>query len=357
VGPESSVDREGLRRARAEARRWSDRLGIGQSLDAEGIARAGVVLAFAYPDRIAQRRDQPGRFLLRNGRGAAMAEQHVLAREPYLVVADLDDRERDTRIYLAAPLGEIDIEHHFAGQLQSDDEVEWDAAARSIVARRRTRLGAIVLRESLQRNPDPALIARALQDGIRASGSGALPWTDSARAFRARVAFMRTLDDSWPDLSDDALVSTLDVWLAPHLDGVRRLDDIDLLEVFRGMLSWNQRSMLDTLAPTHVGVPSGSRLPIDYSDSQSPILRVRLQELFGSIETPAIANGRVPLTLHLLSPAHRPVQVTRDLAGFWRSSYFDVRKDLRGRYPKHHWPENPLEARATNRAKRKSDSG
>jgi ATP-dependent helicase HrpB len=351
----SSVDREGVRRALAESHRWCDRLGIDRELHADALTQAGVLLAFAYPDRIAQRRDQPGRFLLRNGRGAVMLEHQMLARSAYLVVADLDDRDRDARIYLAAPIDEAEIETHLSGQLQTQDDVQWDAASRSVVARRRRRLGAIVLRESVLTDADPVSVTRALLDGVRASRLEVLPWTDSAVALRRRMTFMHALDDSWPDLSDDVLLGTLDDWLAPHLHGVRRMSEIDLAEIIRGLLSWSQRSALDTLAPTHVDVPSGSRLPVDYSDAQAPMLRVRLQELFGLTETPTIASGRVPLTLHLLSPAHRPVQVTRDLAGFWRSSYFDVRKDLRGRYPKHHWPENPLDAKATSRAKRRGE--
>jgi len=363
------VDRDRAHRAREEARHWRQRLGLERA-DAARAARAarwdaesaGLLLAFAFPDRIAQRRGHSARYLLRNGRGAVLPAGDALASSPYLVAADIDDRGAEGRIWLAAPVTLEALEAHAAEQLETEEEVGWDAAVRAVRAWRRERLGAIVLREEQVRDPDPALVQRALLDAVRADGLGLLAWPDGARRVQQRILFLRALereaaraeDGAWPDVSDAALLASLDEWLAPHLAGVRRLDDLQRLDVAQlllGLLPWDRRAALDTLAPTHLEVPTGSRIAIDYADPAAPVLAVRLQELFGLAETPRIAGGRVPLTLHLLSPAHRPVQVTRDLAGFWRGSYFDVRKDLRGRYPKHYWPDDPLQAEPTRRAK------
>lgn len=351
------VDREGVRRALAEARHWRRALRVpeGGGWEVEG---CGMVLALAYPDRIAQRRPRAGgRFLLRNGRGAAFAGADPLAGSPYLVAAELGDAGRESRIFLAAPVELAALEAGLADQVETEDAVEWDADARVVRARRRERLGAIVLREAPLRDPDPERVAAALLEGIAREGVEALPWTDAARRVRERLAFLHRLDPAgWPDVSDEALLGTLGEWLGPYLAGARAGDALartDLAELLLNRLPWDRRAALDEWAPTHLAVPSGSRIPIDYSDPESPVLAVRLQEMFGLAETPRIARGAVPLTLHLLSPAHRPVQVTRDLAGFWKGSYFDVRKDLRGRYPKHHWPDDPMQAEPTARAKRR----
>ncbi|MDB4949330.1 MAG: ATP-dependent helicase HrpB [Gemmatimonadetes bacterium] len=352
------VDREGVRRAAAEAQRWRRELRISSDIrgEVDEDAAAGLVLAFAYPDRIAQRRPGGGgRYLLRNGRGASFAGPDPLAAEPYLVVPELDGQGRDSRVYLAAPVTPAELEEHFGGQVTTEESVAWDADARAVRARRRERLGAIVLREATLRDPDPAAVAAAMLDGIRAESVDALPWTDAARRTRERIAFLHHAESTaWPDVSDSALADSLDDWLAPHLHGIRTADDLralDLSAALLALLPWDRRAALDELAPTHVTVPSGSRIPVDYSDPAAPVLAVRLQEMFGLADTPRIARGAVALTLHLLSPAHRPVQVTRDLAGFWRGSYFEVRKDLRGRYPRHPWPDDPLAAPATRRAK------
>ena len=353
-----TVDRDALRRARAESGQLRRALGVAAG-EASRDEDAGELLALAYPDRVGQRR--PGgaaRFLLRNGRGAAFSEPQALSESPWLVAAELDDARPESRVFLAAPLDEETVRARFGAQLESDDVVEWDASARTVSARRRERLGAIVLRDVAVREPDPALVARAVIDAVRREGLGILPWTDASRRLRERLRFLHRLaPHDWPDVGDEALLGRLDDWLAPLLgQGARGgLDRVDMTDALLGGLTWRARQALDELAPTHVMVPSGSRIPVDYADPESPVLAVRLQELFGLAETPAVGGGRVPLTLHLLSPAHRPVQVTRDLAGFWRTSYFDVRKDLRGRYPKHHWPENPMDAAPTNRAKRRGE--
>jgi len=257
-------------------------------------------------------------------------------------------------VFLAAPLTRDEIEEHFASQITVEDVVVWDEAAERVVAVQRRQLGAIVLTESTLRDPDPLRAAHAFTGALARAGLAALPWSEAASRLRQRLAFLHHVDRTWPDVGDEGLTVALRDWLAPRVMGMRsrqELAPLDLAAALLDLLTWEQRAALDDLAPTHVVVPSGSRLPIDYGDVGSPVLAVRLQEMFGLADTPRIARGRVALTLHLLSPAHRPVQVTRDLAGFWRTSYFDVKKDLRGRYPKHPWPDDPLTALPTSRAK------
>jgi ATP-dependent helicase HrpB len=351
------VDRETVRRVREQARQWREGLRIPPTREPNDAEHAGALLALAYPDRIGQRRPgQTGRFLLRNGRGAAFADPQPMSESPYIIAAELDGGRPESRIFLAAPVTLDDLEEQFGDQIEEEQIVEWDDTTGAVRARRRRRLGALVLADAPLREPDPSAVTGALLDGVRRAGIDALPWSKASRGLQQRMRFLRQVDASWPNVDDEVLLATLDDWLGPHLAGVRRRDElarIDLVDVLSGMLTWEQRARLDQDAPTHVTVPSGSRIPIDYSAVGGPVLAVRLQEMFGLEDTPRVGAGRVPLTLHLLSPAHRPVQVTQDLAGFWRTSYFDVRKDLRGRYPKHHWPENPLEAEPTARAKRK----
>jgi ATP-dependent helicase HrpB len=347
----ASIDRAALERVGAAARQIRARLGIGAGR--ENVEAAGLLLAFAYPDRIGALRDgQRGRFLLRNGRSAAIAESDPLAASEFVVAADLDGAQRESRVYLAAPISREEIERHFDEQLEEETTVEWDESG--LRARRTTRLGAIVLRDVPIARPDDATVARALLERIRAEGLAMLPWTKGARALQERMIFARHHDATWPDVCDDALHATMEGWLLPHLHGMRRKSDLDRLDLhalLMGMLDWRQRRDLDEWAPTHLEVPSGSRIPIDYATPDSPVLAVRLQEMFGAVDTPRIMRGRVPLTVHLLSPAGRPVQVTRDLASFWRTGYFDVKKDLKGRYPKHYWPDDPLQAEPTRRVR------
>ena len=365
-GPGNRVDGDALRRIRMEADRLRAQLAAGADRGRDAGASlggsagtldaAGLLLAFAYPDRIGQlRAPRSGRFLLRNGNGAALAGAQPLSDAPYVVAAELDGRRPESRIFLAAPITLGEIEAHFSDQIVREQVVAWDARERAVIARERERLGAIVLADRPLRDADPALVSAALLDGIRREGIAALPWSDAARSLRQRLAFLRHVDPTWPDVSDEALADSLGEWLAPWLGDARSLADlarVDLAAALLTRLSWERRAALDELAPTHVTVPSGSRIRIDYGDPTAPVLAVRLQEMFGLADTPRIARGRVPLTVHLLSPAHRPVQVTRDLAGFWRTSYFDVRKEMRGRYPKHYWPDDPLTAEATRKRKR-----
>ena len=348
------VDRDAVRRVRERSRVWRTQLGV-RSDEAVDEDATGWILALAYPDRVAQRRDGAGeRFLMRNGLGAVLDDAGALTGSSYLTVADLDGRVPHSRIYLAAPLSRADVERLFADQIVREDVVEWDPEAGVLRARRRERLGAMVLRESPLRDPDDEAAARTLLRAILRGEGVALRWSESARRLRERLAFLHSFDSVWPDVGDAALHEAMQEWLLPRLVGLRRrveVEQLDLGALLLDALTWEQRRVLDEMAPTHVTVPSGSRIPVDYGDPGAPVLAVRLQELFGLAETPRIGKGSVPLTLHLLSPARRPVQVTRDLAGFWRSSYFAVRKDLRGRYPRHEWPDDPLAAAPTRRAK------
>lgn len=350
------VDRDAVRRVREQSRVWRAQLGLASAETVDDDA-SGWLLALAYPDRVAQRRAGAGeRFLLRNGVGAALEDTGALTGSAYLGVADLDGRPPHARIYLAAPLEKADVERLFAEQIVREDVVAWDSVAGVVTARRRERLGAIVLRDASLRDTelDDDLVARTLLSAIVSSNGVSLRWSEAARQLRERLAFLRRIDPSWPDVSEAVLSGSMEDWLLPRLSGLRRrseVEQLDLAGMLLDLLSWEQRRELDQAAPTHVVVPTGSRIRVDYGDPDSPALAVRLQEMFGLAETPRVANGAVPLTLHLLSPARRPVQVTRDLAGFWRTSYFAVRKELRGRYPKHEWPEDPLNAAPTRRAK------
>ena len=353
------VDAGAVRRVQESASRWRSTLRASAPAPAgtSSTPGLGLLLALAYPDRIAQRRaGQRTRYLMRNGQGAVLGDPAAFGDAPYLVIAETDGRLPESRIYTAAPVELAEIETQFGDQMASDDEYVWDEQRNAVAARRVTRLGAIALREGHIPNPDPERVAGVLAQELLRRGIANLPWNEAANSLRQRVKFLRTADAGWPDLSDDALTAAADAWLTPVLVGLRTLDEVgraDLAGSLAAMLTWEQRASLDTLAPTHVVVPTGSRIAVDYSTPETPVLAVRLQELFGLAETPTVAGGRVPLTLHLLSPARRPVQVTRDLAGFWRNSYFDVRKELRGRYPKHYWPDDPLAAEPTRRTKRR----
>lgn len=347
----NDVDHGSMQRVKREADQLRRVLHIKENPQEDSLA--GVLLALAYPDRIAQRREGRGRFLLRNGRGAAVDAHYNLAGEDFLSIAALDGRGRESRVFLAAPISEMEIREHFGEQIETVQHVELhNDKAR---ATQREQLGALVLRESQIANVDPEAIATALVRSVRDRGLEALPWTEGARSLQQRVQFMHSLDDAWPDLSNAALTDSLDDWLQPMLAGVRSLQHVDLTAALQTLIPWDLSRQLDALAPTHLQVPTGSMIRIDYSDVTAPSVAVRLQEVFGMSETPRIGSGRVPVTMQLLSPAQRPVQVTRDLASFWRSGYFDVKKELKGRYPKHYWPDDPLTAEPTRRTKHRTD--
>ena len=348
----SNVDEGGLYRVRQESSALLDQL--DRKHPGLRTSDFGPVLALAYPDRVGRKRQgQSGRFLLRNGLGA-FTTAPSLARAEWVVAAELDGDPKESKLYLGAVLDEGDVRELYAEQITTSDEVTWDVGAEKVVAKRVERFGAIVLSEKPARDPDPHAVARAVADALAREGLTLLPWRDDVIELRQRLAFLHGVDPTWPDVSDAALQARADQWLAPHLIEVRKKGDLAKLDVAKlvlDMLTWDQRKKLDDLAPTHLEVPSGSRVRVDYADPKAPVLAVKLQEVFGWLDTPRIGGGKVPVTLHLLSPAQRPVQVTKDLANFWKSGYFEVRKDLRGRYPKHPWPEDPLTATPTKRAK------
>jgi ATP-dependent helicase HrpB len=344
----TSVDLGAVERVRQSARDLERRLRLRASEPLNADA-AGRVLALAYPDRIAQRRPGgDGQFRLSNGRGAALPPTDPLAAAEYLAVADLDGAQRVARIFLAARLSRGNIEEDFAQNIERQEFVGWDGRQEAVLSRQQTRLGALVLADEPLAEPQGERVQAAMLEGIRALGLKALPWTREAEGLRLRILFLRRLEgEAWPDLSDLALLATLDAWLGPHLSGITRrpqLDRLDLAALLRQRLSPQRQHALDRLAPSHIGLSRGSRLPVDYGAGEIPVLAVRLQELYGTSETPSIAGGRVKLVLHLLSPAGRPLQVTRDLAAFWSGGYPAVRREMRGRYPKHSWPEDPLTA-------------
>ncbi|MCW5746833.1 MAG: ATP-dependent helicase HrpB, partial [Alphaproteobacteria bacterium] len=351
----ATVDRGTLAGVRQAARELRRRLDVR---DEGGIdSRAtGRLVALAYPDRIARRRaGGGGRYLLSGGRGAVLPDGDPLAAEDWLAIADLDEGGQDARVFLAAPLALADIEELFADRLAERDVLRWDAREQAVVARRLRRLGELVLQDRPLPAPDADAVRAAMLQGIRAMGLDCLPWTAGLRAWRQRVLCLRRhLGEAWPDLSDAALLASLETWLGPFLDGVSRrahLERVDLAAALHGLLDWPLRQKLDELAPTHISVPSGSRVPIDYGNPDEPVLAVRLQEMFGLAQTPHIAGGKLALLIHLLSPARRPVQVTRDLAGFWATGYRDVKAELKGRYPRHYWPDDPLVAEPTARVR------
>jgi ATP-dependent helicase HrpB len=289
------------------------------------------------------------------GRGAFLPETDALAREEFLAVAHLDGEPRSARIFLAAPIAQADLEHDFAPLIETADRIEWDAREEAVSARRTRRLGELVLADAPLVDPPPEQVAAALIGGIRSLGLQVLPWQVSSRSFRARVLLLRRLQGSaWPDVSDDALLAGADAWLSPYLAGLSRraqFGTIDLEAALNALLTPDLRRLLERLAPSHIVVPSGSRIAIDYESAEDPALFVRIQEMFGARRTPTILDGAMPLRLHLLSPAGRPLQVTSDIASFWAGAYPEIRRVMRGRYPRHPWPEDPLNALATARAK------
>ena len=341
--------------ARDLARRWASQVATTEGAPAENTSPStGVMLAYAFPDRVARNRGNGG-FVLANGRGAAVDQTSALARAPYIAVAELTGTAANGRILLAAPITQAEIELRFADQIESAEEISFDRGAMALRARRRKTLHAITLSEAPMALSPSAETALVLADGLAAAGLDKLPWSKPLKQWRDRVMFLRKAEgEGWPDLSDDALAAQRETWLAPALYDKISLKDIsagDLSDALMGLLPWELRARLEREAPTHFEAPTGTQLAIDYEAEQGPTIAVRLQELFGLNTHPSIAKGAVPLVLELLSPAHRPVQVTRDLPGFWRGSYAAVRSDLRGRYPRHPWPEDPASAMPTRRVK------
>jgi ATP-dependent helicase HrpB len=310
----------------------------------------GVMLAFAYPDRIAQRRGA-ARFRMANGGGAIVPAHDNLAKSDFIAVALLDGAQADAKVFLAGELSLAEIESHFGELIVTTSGVHWDSKTQAVKAARVRRLGAIMLEERADASADPDAIAAAMAQGVMLMGISALPWTEAAQSLRTRIMFLRrTMPDlAWPDLSDETLAATSNEWLAPYLAGMTKRGDLQRLELtqsIRGLVPQELLARLDKLAPLRMEVPSGGHYKIDYETDGDPVLRVRLQEMFGMHAAPQVAEGRARLRIELLSPAGRPVAVTQSLETFWTNGYRDVRKDLRGRYPKHYWPENPLDAQA-----------
>ncbi|WP_423415955.1 ATP-dependent helicase HrpB [Hyphomicrobium sp. B1] len=337
---------------RALARQWA-RTASTDLLESR-VQSPAALLALAYPERIAKSRGKRGNFLLANGRAGQIDEHQHLASAQYVVVAEMQGRAAATRIMLALATVEAEIEAIASDAIESRDEIYFDKDARVVRARRARRLGAIVLKSETRPVKDGDDVMAVLARGLADIGVAALPWTKAQLQLRNRVSFLRRNDETWPDLSDAALASTIDDWLSPFLLGKTRTTDVDaetLETALNALLPRQMRVRLDDEAPTHFTAPTSNRHPLDYESDDAPALHIRVQELFGLKEHPAIARGRLPLTLHLLSPAHRPIQITRDLPGFWAGSWRAVRADMRGQYPKHVWPEDPATALPTARAK------
>jgi ATP-dependent helicase HrpB len=341
--------------ARSLAQRWASQVASTEGAPAEDTAPpTGIMLAFAFPDRVARNRGN-GSFVLANGRGAAVEQTSSLARAPYIAVGELTGTAAHGRILLAGSITQADIELRFVGQIENAEEISFDRSAMALRARRKKTLHAITLSESPMALSPSADTARVFAAGLIGAGFDKLPWSKSLQQWRDRVMFLRKAEgDSWPDLSDAALAAEAENWLVPALYDKISLKEFsagDLSDALMGRLPWELRARLEREAPTHFEAPTGTMLAIDYEAEQGPTIAVRLQELFGLNTHPSIAKGAVPLVLELLSPAQRPVQVTRDLPGFWRGSYAAVRSDLRGRYPRHPWPEDPASASPTRRVK------
>ncbi|MFE0016497.1 ATP-dependent helicase HrpB [Mesorhizobium sp. NPDC059054] len=336
------------------ARQLAERLARTVSSAAPETGTPGALLLNAWPDRVAKARGERGRFVLANGSGAMLDAADPLAGETFLVVADLQGKAQNARITAAATVTEAEIREALSDRIETRREASFDREKRSVRVRETVRLGAIVLAERMLPAPKGADADNAIIEAVREHGLALLPWSKETESLRNRLAWLhRGLGAPWPDMNDEALIGRLDDWLAPFLTGEASLNAVSggaLTSGLTAMVPHDLQRKIDALAPTHFGAPSGSHVPIRY-DGEAPVLSIRVQELFGLDRHPSIANGTVPLTLELLSPAHRPIQMTRDLPGFWRGSWADVRSDMRGRYPKHVWPENPLEAAATSRAK------
>jgi len=348
-----------LQRVRDVARHLQNRSGSQKAASPLTSSPIGLLTALAYPDRLAQR-EAPDRLRLVTGQRVSLKTEDVDPQAQFFAVAYLAGTAAAPRATLAAPLDKEELEAAFAAQITTTEEVRYDATAQRVAGRRVRRLGALLLSESTIGQPDAALVTQALLNYLQEAGLTKLNWTDAAQQLRQRLVFLHQLigSEQWPAFDDEALLADLPDWLGPHLAGLKSLDQVQRLDLTEPILArlpggWAQRQELERLAPAALEVPSGSHITLDYSDPAAPVLAVKLQELFGLTETPAVAGGRVPLLLHLLSPGGRPAQVTRDLRSFWEKGYFEVRKDLKGRYPKHPWPDKPMEHVPTKLTKKR----
>ena len=354
----SGVSRAAIQAINQTATQWRRRLRLDSPPPPDFSPRAlGDVLVHAYPDRIArQHASDRYRYQLSNGRMAKLADDSALLGEPWLVVSELRFDNKDSLILRAAPVDESRLRDDFAQRFVEEDIVRWDDTARALIARRETRFDQILLSSKPAGKPDPELAAQALSDAVANYGLASLPWGEALQQWRARVQCLRAWlpELELPNLDDDTLVATREQWLKPAFIGKTRLDslsEVELTEALKTAFDWNTRQQIDQLAPPRITVPSGIDRAIHYEAGAPPVLAVKLQELFGLAETPRIANGKVPLTLHLLSPGGKPLQITQDLKSFWERTYPEVKKEMKGRYPRHPWPDDPWSATATHRAK------
>ncbi len=359
--PSLALHHATLQRVREVARHLQSRAGSQQNYLNQHLTKSpiGLLTALAYPDRLAQR-EAPDRLRLVTGQRVSLKTEDVDPQAQFFAVAYLAGTAAAPRATLAAPLDREELETAFAEQVTTTEEVRYDTAAGRVAGRRVRRLGALLLSETSIVQPDATLVAQALFAYLQEAGLGKLNWTGGVLQLRERLTFLHQLigGEQWPAFDDDALLTDLPDWLGPHLAGLKSLDQVQRLDLTEALLArlpggWAQRQELDRLAPAAMEVPSGSHVTLDYADPAAPVLAVKLQELFGLTETPAVAGGRVPLLLHLLSPGGRPAQVTRDLRSFWEKGYFEVRKDLKGRYPKHPWPDKPMEHIPTKLTKKR----
>src|SRR5574344_652585 len=352
--PAQGVDRARLNAVRQSARQ----LHHGKTATLPTPEQTGRLLALAYPDRIALRRAQSSRYQLSNGRGASLRDDDPLTREQWLVAAELDGRAREALIYLAAPVNPAELEQDQPQLFSESEEAIWHEQRGTVLLRRVHKLGQLLLAEKELGKPAPEQVQQALLEAVRQKGLDSLPWNDSARQWQARVQLLaREFPGDWPDASDSALLATLNDWLLPYLSGMQRWADLQRLELhnaLNSLLDYPQQQQLAKLAPTSLEIPTGQQVRLDYLAENGPVLAAKLQALFGWTQTPCVAGGKVPVVIHLLSPAQRPLAVTADLDNFWRNVYPEVRKDNRGRYAKHPWPEDPLTATAQQGVKKRS---
>jgi ATP-dependent helicase HrpB len=354
-----SVNRNALGRTEALAKHWLKRApqneSDGNALELSRDEQIGALVALAYPDRLAERRPgRDSRYRLSNGKGAVLPAEDGLRDAPYLAIASVSGDTRDARIRTAAPISAATIERLFGNDIRDGETAVWDGKTRSVIARRQKRLQALVLEDTPARNISDDQIVHALLDGIRDIGLECLPWSREAKELLLRVQCFHLATGTGPDLSESILLETLEEWLLPYLAGMRRLQhlkSLDLRAILQARLNWSELQKLDAQVPSHFTVPSGSSIRIDYTDPSAPVLPVKLQEMFGATETPSIFDGAIALNIHLLSPAGRPLQITRDLPAFWRNAYLQVRAEMKGRYPRHPWPDNPLAAAPTRHTK------
>ena len=351
------ADPGGCRRIIQAGKQWL-RQAEGGHMGVEDKLSVGGLLASAYPDRIARYRGGRGGYRLSSGRGARLPEGDLLDGAAFLVTAHLDAGQKEGRVYLAAAIALEELRVVQGERIRWVSEVRWDPVSSAVETHEEERLGSLVLSQRPAAGVDPETVRAAMLEGVRVMGLECLPWSDAAREWRARIESLRGWqpEAGWPDLSDAALMQSLDEWLGPWLEGVSRkshLKKLDMFAILKSGLEWERLQQAEELAPTHIRVPSGSNKRLQYAPGEPPVLAVKLQEMFGLTDTPRVCAGSVPVMLHLLSPAQRPIQVTRDLAGFWERTYAEVKKELKGRYPKHYWPDDPMMAQPTARVRPK----